>query len=38
VAQTEKYSLPEDGTVLPKHVEAIGRKNKEIYNFSDLVG
>jgi hypothetical protein len=34
VDQTGKYSLPEDGIVLPKYVGAIVRKNKEIYNFS----
>jgi hypothetical protein len=34
VAQTGKKSLPEDGITLPKHVGAIVRKNKEIYNFS----
>jgi hypothetical protein len=34
VAQTGKQSLPEDDIVLPKHVGAIVRKNKEIHNFS----
>jgi hypothetical protein len=34
VAQTGKQLLPEDGIALPKHVAAIVRKNKEIYNFS----
>jgi hypothetical protein len=36
VAQREKLSLPEDGIILPKHMGAIVRKNKEIYNFSAL--
>jgi hypothetical protein len=31
---SEPLPLPEDGIVLPKHVEAIVRKNREIYNFS----
>jgi hypothetical protein len=26
--------LPDDGTVLPKHVGAIVKENKEVYNFS----
>jgi hypothetical protein len=29
-----KLSLPEDGIVLPKHVVAIMKDNKEVYNFS----
>jgi hypothetical protein len=34
VAQKGKLSLPEDGIVLPKHVVAIVKENKEVYNFS----
>jgi hypothetical protein len=34
MTQKGTQSLPEDGIVLPKHVGAIVRKNKEIYNFS----
>jgi hypothetical protein len=34
VAQKGKESLPEDGIVLPKHVGAIVKENKEVYNFS----
>jgi hypothetical protein len=32
VSQQGKYSLPEEGFVLPKHVGAIVKENKEIYN------
>jgi hypothetical protein len=37
VAQKRTQSLPEDGTVLPKHVAAVV-KNKEVYNSMHLVG
>jgi hypothetical protein len=36
VAQKGKQSLPEDGIVLPKHVGAIVKDNKEVYNFSSF--
>jgi hypothetical protein len=38
VAQKGTYSLPEDGIVLPKHVGAIVKENKEVYNSVYLVG
>jgi hypothetical protein len=34
VAQKGILSLPEDGIVLPKHVGAIVKENKEVYNFN----
>jgi hypothetical protein len=34
VAQKGKWSLLEDGIILLKHVGAIVKENKEVYNFS----
>jgi hypothetical protein len=38
VAQKGTQSLSEDGIVLPKHVGAIVKENKEVYNSVHLVG